>query len=119
MSENNVVNVELAIAERIMLQYVLSLAQGNIINIKTLHNVKMMVALTDEEQDYLQITIKGGDARWNEEREIEAGPKTFEMSDRKFDLVKTELQRQSDEGKLNENHIPLYEKFHGEVVLNE
>ena len=110
--------MELTILERMMLLYCLTGAQGNIVTVKTLHNVRMQVALTDEEQEFLQIKInKDGNAQWSDAKEAEMGTKKFEFSDVAFAMVKVEFERLSNEGKLTAQHIQLYERFCGEVEI--
>ena len=110
--------MELTVLERMMLLYVLTGVQGNIFTVKTLHNVRMQVALTDKEQEFLEVRVNDdGNAQWSDEKDKELGTKAFEWSSAANKMIKAELQRQSEEGKLSAQHIQLYEKFHGEIEI--
>jgi len=100
--------MELTIRERLMLNSILP-AQGDIVTLKIVQELKMALAFSEEEIAEHDIVTSDEGVRWNPEsdeyvRDISIGP-------RAMGVIVEELERLNNAKELTANFISLYDKF--------
>ena len=102
--------MELNILERLMLNSILP-AQGNIVTLKIVQELKMMLAFSEEEIEEHEIDKLDDNKgiKWNPEsneyvKDIPIGP-------RAMSVIVEELERQDKAKELTADFISLYDKF--------
>jgi len=106
--------MELTIPERLSLLEILP-AQGSIVTLRVLQELRMMIAFTEEELKKWKITTKrtndgqGAFVTWDEDFSKEVTD--LSIGSIAVDIVKRELVKLDQESRLRTNMISLYEKF--------
>ena len=96
----------LSVIERLALLNALPV-QGDITTIRIVHDLRQSLAFTEEELAALNFRDEGDVVKWDEgspDKEIALRPKALEV------IVKA-LKRLSNEGKLTEDHLAVYDRF--------
>ena len=112
--------VSLSVLERLMVLNMLP-AENNVITLRSIRKLKMDIGFTEDELKVLDFKINdAGNGRqttvWNQNAVPE---KEFEIGEKASDLVKDELKKLNDAGKLTEQHLPLWDKFVEPLRLEE
>jgi len=112
--------VSLSVLERLMVLNMLP-AENNVITLRSIRKLKMDIGFTEDELKVLDFKINdAGNGRQNTVWNQNAVPeKEFEIGEKASDLVKDELKKLNDAGKLTEQHLPLWDKFVEPLRLEE
>jgi len=103
--------MKLSIKDRIVIMDCLP-AQGNLTDYRTLHQLRMKLALTDEEREAAGFKVvpspdgKGQSFAW--ETDV---VKDVDIAGHTQKLVCESLKRLDTEGRVNDQNISLFEKF--------
>ncbi len=101
--------VKLNIMERLVLMDLLP-KESNYITLKIMRETKEDVTFNEEELKRFEIKHgANGMITWKDELSLEE--KEFEFGDVVLDIIKIELNKLDGNGKLEEKHTTLYEKF--------
>jgi hypothetical protein len=83
--------------------------EGNFITLRMIRNLVQKLGLTAEEIVNFQVEeAPGGQVRWGPMGAIE---KEFEFAQAEVDLIKKQLKKMDDDGKLTNDTFTVYEKF--------
>lgn len=97
----------LGVKERILLFGLLP-ATGDITSLRILRQLREQIALSEEENQRLNIRQSGSTFQWDpagdQPKEIEIGPKAHS-------IIAGALKSLSDSGQLTIDHIDLYDRF--------
>lgn len=100
------------ISDRLALLNVLPM-QGNIVTLRVVQELKMSLSFSEEEMEKWKIVnqkVDGGAiVTWDEDFANET--KDIEIGKATATVIKQELVRQSNQGKLRFDAVPLYERF--------
>jgi hypothetical protein len=97
----------LNIKERLLLLNALP-QTGNIATLRTVHNLRMVLAFSDEEITEMDLRTEGEQVLWKPGMTLE---KKFEFSIPALTALRDALVRMDSEKKLTEEYIPLWDRF--------
>jgi alkyl hydroperoxide reductase subunit AhpC len=84
-------------------------AEGDVISLRVSHNLKQALSFPEEELQALEMKVDAASGRveWktDSQKDVEVGP-------RAFTLIADRLDALSRQGKLHEDHLGLYDRFH-------
>jgi hypothetical protein len=85
--------------------------ETNYVTLKILNNVRKKLAPSEEEKKEYEIKLNpdGTLKSWNPEKAVKET--TIEIGETGVEFVKEALRKLSDENKLTNQHLSLYEKF--------
>lgn len=99
----------LTVKERIQLLNILP-AEGDILSLRLVRKLREALSFSEAEHAALKIEATPTQVKWDQEaatgadKEVEIGPKAHE-------IVAVELRKLSDQRKLNEQYLDLYDRF--------
>lgn len=99
--------MKLSVMDRIVLLNLLP-KEGNFANLKLLRTARESLSFTEEENKALAFKQEGDKLFW-EDGTVE--PKEIAIGEVVTQLIAKELKRLDESGKLQNEHISLYEKF--------
>lgn len=99
--------MELSVAERLLLLGLLP-KEGDITTVRIVHDLRRELSFTEEEHAALGVTIEDGRIHWDGAAEA---PRDVPIGGKAQALIVSALEDLSDNGKLTEQHLGLYEKF--------
>jgi hypothetical protein len=82
--------------------------EGNFITLRMIRTLIGRLGLTAEEITSFGIEEKDGQVRWNLNGNISV---PFEFAQAEYDLIKEQLKKLNDTGKLTSDTFTVYEKF--------
>ena len=97
----------LTLPERIVLLNVLP-AEGNVITLRVAQQLRMEVALSEEEIAKAELVQDGERMHWKAGADVS---KDVEIGEAARGIVVEALKKLNEQSKLTTNHISLYEKF--------
>lgn len=95
----------LTFLERILLLQLLP-AEGNVLDLRILADLKKQLAATEEELKDYSIKQEDGKITWDKDF-----GKDIEVGDRAAEIIKGQLESLDKAGKLTEGHLSLVDKF--------
>lgn len=101
--------MDLGVGQRLMLLQILP-REGDITTIRIIKELREQLSFTEEDHRRLQIRQEGGVVFWNVKEEYF---KEVKIGDVAVGLVVKSLKQLSDNKKLTEGHLPLWEMFMG------
>jgi len=101
------VNMELTVAERLVLLSVLP-EQGDFTTLKVIRALRESLSFSEEEHKEYQFVQEGQQVRWNSEVEQS---KEIEIGEKANDIVVLALSKLNEEKKLKMEHFALYSKL--------
>ncbi len=101
--------MELTVAERLILLAILP-KEGDYTTLKIVSNLKQTLSFSEDEHKKLKFVAEGQSIRWESSAKQE---KLIEIGDKAKEILASALKELDKSKKLQENQIPLYEKFLG------
>jgi hypothetical protein len=98
--------VSLSILDRILVLGCLP-AENNVLTLKVIKKLKENIGFNEEEMKLWNIQEKDGRILWNNQ----APSKDFEIGEKSIEIIADSLKQLSDQKKLTEQHLRIYEKF--------
>jgi len=98
--------MELGIADRLVILSILP-KEGDITKIRVIRELREELSFDSTEHERIKFENKGDIIEWNGEAVI----KDILIDDVRKNIIRTAFKELNSSGKLNEQHIPLYEKF--------
>ena len=118
--------MQLAVLDRLLLMSALP-KEGDITTIKIVRELKESLSFSEEEHEPLSFHTEGAQLVWGHTGTCEACvagrgagkswtplDKPFEFDKKAFEIAQTALRGLSGSGKLQEEHLSLWDKFIGE-----
>ena len=99
--------MKLSVIERIALVNILP-KEGNVKTLRMLRTLKEDLAFSDQENKDLNVRQEGDLIKWDVAMER---PKEVHIGETMTDLIKTSMEKLSNEGKLPEVYLDLYDRF--------
>jgi hypothetical protein len=100
---------ELTVGERLRLVQILSSARGNIATVRILEELRTQIGLTEFELARFGVTEQSnGTITWAYQ-----GTCPIDLTQKKLDIIKEELQKLDSQRSLGIEHLALWEKFVG------
>ncbi len=99
--------MELKTFDRILLLNILP-REGDITSLRIIRKLREDLSFSEEEHKVLEFKQDGERIQWKTEADR---PKTVDIGDKAKEIIRNRLKELSDQKKLTEEHLPLYEKF--------
>jgi hypothetical protein len=99
--------MELRLLDRLLLLKALP-KEGSYASLKIVQDLKLHLALTEEEYKELEVKESSGSIEWNPDKDI---PKEIAIGEKASDIIVMSLKKRDKDGELTEQEIPVYEKF--------
>jgi hypothetical protein len=99
--------MELKLVERLMLLKSLP-KEGSFATLKIVQDLKLRLALTEDEFKEMEVKEADGNISWNPEKDI---PREIVIGEKATDICVMSLKKLDRDGELTEQHMSLYEKF--------
>jgi len=99
--------MELGVFERLILLNVLP-KESDITSIKLIRKLREDLSFSEEEHKALQFKTEGGRMLWVADV---VKPKEVAIGEKASDIIVSALKKLNNEKKLQEEHIPIYERF--------
>jgi len=82
--------------------------EGSYATLKIVQDLKLKLALTEEEFKEYEVKEENGNIAWNPEKDI---GKEIPIGEKATDIIVMSLKKRDKDGELTEQEIPVYEKF--------
>lgn len=99
--------MKFTVLERLTMLNLLPPAEGHLLHVKIVHDVRLNIAFSEEDLAFLQFDQSDGQLRWQNG----VGPKEVELGPQVTGIIVEELGKLDKNEKLREAHISLVEKF--------
>jgi len=104
-----VMKVKLGLNDRFALHSLLP-NEAHVLELKAMKPLRAALLPTATEQEEVGMIINAqGQPQWPKDKEL--APRAFEITETVFDIVRVELKKLSDKGKLREAHLAIYSIF--------
>ena len=97
----------LSVADRLLLLQLLP-TEGDVTTLRVVRDARAAIGLTEFELKRFEVVQDNGTVRWSNSK---AESVEIEIGDAAAGIISAELQKRNTARKLNEAHLPLYEKF--------
>ena len=101
--------MELSVLERLMLLDTLP-QEGDITTIRIVRELREALSFGEEESARIELRTESGRTEWKQDAET---PKDVDIGPRATAVIVGALEELNKQKKLNEQHIPLFDKFMG------
>lgn len=99
--------MKFTVLERLTMLNLLPPAEGNLLHVKIVHDVRLNIAFSEEDLAFLQFDQGDGQLRWQNG----VGPKEVDLGPQVTGIIMEELGKLDEQEKLREAHLSLVEKF--------
>ena len=82
--------------------------EGSYATLKIVQDLRLKLALTEEEFKEYEVKEEDGNIAWNPEKDI---GKEIPIGEKATDIIVMSLKKRDKDGELTEQEIPVYEKF--------
>jgi hypothetical protein len=82
--------------------------EGSYASLKIVQDLKLKLALTEEEFKEFEVKEEDGNIAWNPEKDL---GKEIPIGEKATDIIVMSLKKRDKDGALTEQEIPVYEKF--------
>jgi hypothetical protein len=99
--------MELKLLDRLLLLKVLP-KEGTFANLKIVQELKLHLALSEDEFKELEVKEEDHNLTWNPEKDL---GKEIPIGEKATDIIVMALKKRDKDGELTEQEIPVYERF--------
>ena len=99
--------MELGVFDRLILLNVLP-KEGDFTTIKIVRKLREDLSFSEEEHKALEFKFDEGNVQWKQNADT---PKEIEIGEKAQDVIVETLKKLSNDKKLTEQHLSLYDKF--------
>ncbi|MFA5460104.1 MAG: hypothetical protein WC283_02115 [Candidatus Paceibacterota bacterium] len=102
--------MKLGLRDRLVILNVLP-PKGDLTTLRIVHDLKMKLALTEEELKEYNVQEKEGQIFWDSKKELEKGEQEFEIGTKSFAIIMDAFKKLDEKKELTEGHLETYEKL--------
>lgn len=82
--------------------------EGSYASLKVVQELRLHLALSEDEFKELEVKEEGGNITWNPEKDL---GKEIPIGEKATDIIVVALKKRDRDGELTEQEIPVYERF--------